>query len=793
MRVESLKMYYGQGINIDNYQDNQSQVVDVPHCLEQVFTECIKYPEVFYTIDLTAGYRGKLIKFNGVSYRTKLYIDKVQVAVHQGIWDCFNYQVKDSDISKQLVIRVERYNFDPSSDDHFRKLLIGFVPDVAMPFSGIYQTIEVVDNRLELGVDYKTYKNKLITDEYDIEVSVEGCDYHQDGNETTLVDVEYWCPNNPKLYSVTFKQNGNQVVEQVAFIDFKTEDNIVYLSDSKFYMKGILHWGYYPEIIRPVLDYEAAETEILKIKAAGFNTIKLCLFIAPDYYYQLCLKHGIVIWQEFPLWLPPASQVVNERIKAEFPLYIDKLKKYANITHLSIGCELEGTVDQTLLDQMYKLVKSEFPTKLVCDNSGSNECFTGVSNLTSDFYDYHFYGELDNFSSLVDIFTADYRGDKPWYFGEFADADTWRDVSNYEGEWWTLADEERNLLHKVHKGFNSGTDLTDQARLTSKLKLNHHQLTASSTEQAFAFRKAIIEKLRLKPMISGYNITTLRDVAITTAGIFNDQMELKFPQISDLLADQNTVLIPPLRRKWIAGGDIYKRQDMINVTAGQPFEAKLLYSNLVNAELTSIITVELNGEQIKRYEVNSSKFISEVADLNISQLQLGVNELVITTTNSEDTATNEHQLIVTEAAKAPIVITADLNYCDNNNPVLYVVTADCEQYSVTPGPLDREAIIYSPSDKFADRFGAIDKVSFQNVAPKCYCDQDDITKLSLISRIDARKFTSGSYLWRDGDNYYTTFDLLDEGKAKEVYRDKAAITNRLICSIWEDYYDRRND
>lgn len=790
MKINEIKMYHGLNINIQNYKQFNGVELAVPHCLEQVFTNKTEFKEVFYELPVTSDYRDKILYFNGASYRVEIYFKSRLIYSHEGVWDQFGINIEPEYIGESLAIKLVRYDFDKESDYYFRNTLMGFVPDIAMPFSGIYKDLEIIDNCFEKEINYKTEKNTIILDDPNILVDIKDAKYRQAGKIITIENVTYWTPDNPHYYQVTFKKDGKELTEDVCLVDFKIDNNIVSISKQNYYMKGILHWGYYPENIIPVMDEETAEKEIIKIKEAGFNTIKLCLFIAPDYYYKLCMKHGIVIWQEFPLWLPPKSKLVIERIKNEFPKYINMLKKHSNITHLSVGCELEGTVSQEILTELYSLIKSEFPTKLVCDNSGSNECFSGTSESSTDFYDYHFYGELDNFSNLVNQFTGEYRGDQPWYFGEFCDADTWRDNSQYIDRWWTSSDSEVNLLHKVHEGFASGSNLKDQELLVLPPTISNQDLTALSLEQTFEFRKSIFELLRQKEQISGYNITTIRDVAITTSGIFDDDMNLKYPDLSGLIADQTTILLPPLRRKWVGGGDIYHQADLHNVLEGDVFEARLLYSNLVRDSYESKINVYLNGNQIDEYKVSSTKFISQVSNLSISDYVIGENILEITTSNHSGVVTNRHVFNVIERNVQPVIITSDLTYTDKEQIILYVINQHNQQYDVVSGPFYREGIIYSPLTTFAARFGNISKSIFKNVAPRYFSKSSSENITPLISRVDARKFYTSHYLWKEQNNYYTTFDLLTDSYI--IDKEKAAIKQRLLKLIVEDYNDSRN-
>lgn len=788
MEISKVKMYYGQNITIANYQSYPMRELKVPHCLEQEFTKPIEFEQVVYECEIPRQAINQMIYFNGISYAARFYINGQCVMTHSGAWDGCGIEISEEHLGEKLVIDLQRYNFDLDSDFHFRKLLMGFVPDVAMPFTGIYKPIEIISNILEKEISYKTDQNKLIIDE-DVDIKCEQVKYKRNGNSFIFADIEYWTPENPQTYQITMCKDNLAINRQIAFVNFKAVENKVYFNEQKFYMKGILHWGYYPEKIVPVLSEKEARQEILKIKNAGFNTIKLCLFFAPDYYYQLCLELGMVLWQEFPLWLPPESELVEERIMLEFPRYVNLVKKYSNITHLTLGCELEGNISQTLLNKMYELVKNEFPNKLVCDNSGSNECFAAVSELTTDFYDYHFYGELENFNQLVDSFTAEYRYDKPWYFGEFCDSDTWRTITPSSGDWWLATDEQQNLLLQVHKGFDSGSNLTEQLQLLVGKNIDYFELRERSIIQAHEFRKKIFEKIRTKQLISGYNITTLRDVATTTSGIFDDNMILKFPNLNQTMADVTTIVVPPLRRSWIDGGDVFVAHDMHNVIDGEAFEGKILLSNLQEQCLNAEVSIYLNGSLQDVFIKKTSLFLTFITDITILDYQLGVNELVIETKVNTGVITNNHQFYVTEPASKQVLVTSDLKMESDEQPILYILDQANELLPTKYGPFFREGIIYSNYPQFSQYFGQYSKNTFENGYPKFFIT-DDLPGgfVPILNRIDARKYYTSYYLVKNGNKYYTTLDLVSDGKNKQKHNLKQALITRLTVFIEGDYY-----
>lgn len=131
----------------------------------------------------------------------------------------------------------------------------------------------------------------------------------------------------------------------------------------------------------------------------------------------------MLLWVELPVWLPDPTPELEPRIKREFPRILEQMQGHPSVVLVSLGCELDSKVSSGILEEMYHLAKST-SNALVRDNSGSGECYDGLSVDFADFFDYHFYGDLQNMENLMEVFTPTWRSYRPWLYGEFCDSDT---------------------------------------------------------------------------------------------------------------------------------------------------------------------------------------------------------------------------------------------------------------------------------------------------------------------------------------------------------------------------------
>ena len=127
--------------------------------------------------------------------------------------------------------------------------------------------------------------------------------------------------------------------------------------------------------------------------------------------------------------------------------------------------------------------------------------------------------------------------------------------------------------------------------------------------------RTTLEETRAFEEISGYNITSIRDVPIATSGIFDDFMEPKFDRKLFCSFNSDVMLIPAwdLGRTWIGAEDVYKRQGRYSISVNA-------YKDGCIAVGTADICVRPNGEKILQAE-NSSCWKAELAGCRIEGIK----------------------------------------------------------------------------------------------------------------------------------------------------------------------------
>lgn len=137
------------------------------------------------------------------------------------------------------------------------------------------------------------------------------------------------------------------------------------VDDAPFRVRGVLHWGYYPELMHPWPDEQQIRNEVEYIRSLGFNLIKFCLWIPPRRYYEICQELGMFMWQEYPIW---QAALVDPAILTEFEHFFRNDAPYSNVILRTMTCEndhVSSEVGNLLLDTCRRMI----PGAVVLDNS----------------------------------------------------------------------------------------------------------------------------------------------------------------------------------------------------------------------------------------------------------------------------------------------------------------------------------------------------------------------------------------------------------------------------------------
>jgi hypothetical protein len=587
------------------------QPASVPGCWEQ--TGMLKNDPGPYwyrtSFDIPKEYSGKRVwlRFNAVSYACRIYINGQYAGEHTGMWDSFILEITNliqPGETVELLVQVEKPASLTAGPDSphvpgkylLRETLSGFLPYVwGHAFGGIWQDVGLYatgdrhlgDVWVRGNPDGQVRATISVSSPGPVRVVISDPNGENIWDQTTFIDqiaeIEThisnprpWSHITPTLYSakINLPEDDERIIP-FGLRSFEAQGNILSLNGQPVYPRLILSWGWYAGTLHPDPGIEQVRIDMLRLRALGYNGIKLCLWFPPFYYFNLADEMGMLLWVELPMWLPLPNEGYRGQVLREYGRLVKQARQHPSVVLYTLGCELGQTVDGGFLGQLYTQTKKLTEGALVRDNSGSSEAYYGPMCEHADFDDNHLYSELQYLRPMLDAFAPHWRSKKPWLMGEFSDYDTFPAAV---AQWWVNSDpgvnpqgarwEMRAVTH---------ADRLRQYGLQEKLK----DLAAASYQQALVHRKNTIEAVRTRGELSGYVVTGEADTPISTAGMWDINGGVKFTPDEFIPFNQDFVLALgwDRRRAWVAGGDRPSPRDRYNHASGSLVRIHLVGSN----------------------------------------------------------------------------------------------------------------------------------------------------------------------------------------------------------------------
>lgn len=589
-------------------------VINVPGAWEaQGFPRDTEGPAVYERrVDAPAAWAGRRVQlqFGALSYHVEAEVNGVPVGAHAGMWAPFAFDVTDA-LRPGAPNHIRLTVFKPGERYPMREVLAGFLPDVCLAFGGVWQAAALVafpgpavsDMWLHPDLDSGNVTVRAALHgangrrlsvrilDPDGKTAAESHPGHDGASFEATLHVEPvrpWSPAHPDLYTLEIAVDamgggpGAVARRRFGFRALSHEGEQLMFNRQPASLRGVLNWGWYPDQLAPAPDEATIRDEFRRVRALGFNLIKLCLVVPSPLYFDLADEMGMFLWLELPMWLPDVTDRLRDQAPHEYRDILREAHSHPSIVLYSLGCELGENADAAFLGQLNALLRHSATGILACDNSGSGEAYGGLTFDYADFNDYHFYCDLHYFAPLVDHFRRDWRPARPWIFGEFNDMDDYRDLdeiaaaSGGELPWWYTA---RNPIHAEDR-LAYHRQRERMAQLDLGAGFDGPAIQRISRAQSFVVRKHILEKVRARAGMGGYVVTGMRDTPLATSAVFDDLGRAKYDAAAFRQFNADTVLIleQGRARRWIHGGDRPTPQDLHNHVGGAPVSLRLVLS-----------------------------------------------------------------------------------------------------------------------------------------------------------------------------------------------------------------------
>jgi len=533
------------------------------------------------------------LEADAISHHAVVRVNGHMAGEHTGLWTPFQIEITPWVHEGENALEIEVWKLGERYPP--RAWLGGFLPDVAVTFGGVWQSLRL------RAFESAAFNDLRIHPQANGQLSVSGtftgaathlivAIHAADGAQITSAE---FTPDDPTFSLTLTVPNPQPFPLSTFYFQLSAFSNAQILSQvsRRFgfpsalpHLRGVLDWGWDAEHIAPNLPSEKILENFAQARVLGFNLWKLCLYVPPENFFDVADEAGMWLWLELPMWLPHITPAFKAHALHEYEALFRRLHHHPSIAIVSLGCELNAQADADFLQALWGLAREYFPNALLCDNSGSAEAYGGVDLPLSDFYDYHFYTDPHFFEPLVQHFSRAYRPAKPWLYGEFCDADTVRDYAAVQNAWWL---KDATTEHPDYVPQREWRERLAAAGVTDF----GAALTQVARQQATAIRKHILEAVRRHTATGGYVLTGWADTPVTTSGVVDDAGKPKFNALEWQSFNAKVVLTldRPRRRAW-QGGDRPAPRDPYSFWQDEAAEFTLIISNggpkLENAGLT---------------------------------------------------------------------------------------------------------------------------------------------------------------------------------------------------------------
>ena len=306
------------------YYDRQ---ITVPYPVESKLSgirETVKPEDYLWyqrTFEIPEEWNGKrvILHFDAVDYACTVWLNDRLISEHKGGYLPFSVDISDYVKEKnRLTVCVS----DPTDSAFQQRGKQSLHPRGIFytPCSGIWQTVwleavaEHYITSLKMTPDtdtssllltvYSNVEENCTVEVYDREKKMVMQKVIPANRETALLldDMHLWSTEDPYLYDLRITMEEDTVESYFGMRKYglKSENGrkVLTLNGEKIFHLGVLDQGYWPESNLTPVSEEAMIFDITELKKLGFNTIRKHIKIEPLYWYYLCDKLGMIVWQD---------------------------------------------------------------------------------------------------------------------------------------------------------------------------------------------------------------------------------------------------------------------------------------------------------------------------------------------------------------------------------------------------------------------------------------------------------------------------------------------------------------
>lgn len=383
-----------------------------------------------------------VIHFEGSDFITKLWVNGQYAGEHRGGYARFSFNISDllKDGDNELVVKVEDC-FDIQQPRGKQRWINNNFGCWYVQTTGIWKTVwseyvplvniesvKMTPNLEDFALELEAFVNvseelRAGSVELEVKISFQGESIHQSRHAVlkdricTKIDlyarknsnlewgVASWNPNWPGLYDIEFRlleANGegckiyDQVGSYFALREITIDGSNILLNGQPLYQRLILNQGYWKDSHLTPPSEEALIEDIDKIKAMGYNGVRIHQKTEDERFLYWCDVKGLLVWSEVPAAYRFTDYAVEEFTREWMEIVKQNYNHPCIITwtpfNESWGLNSIRTkrVEQHFTEAIYHLTKSFDPFRPVIVNDGWEHTVSDIITL----HDYEEAGDI---------------------------------------------------------------------------------------------------------------------------------------------------------------------------------------------------------------------------------------------------------------------------------------------------------------------------------------------------------------------------------------------------------------
>ena len=308
------------GYELIEYNFDQADVINVPGAWNEQKDELFFYQGsiwLFKKFNFNIDPNKLNHLYIGASnFSTKIFLNGERVGQFNSGYTAFNFDISDYLIDGENVLLVQinanlSENSVPTKKTDWWPYggLVGDVLIVNTPKifieNAYVQISDLQKKQLNFRAKLNLNKNmniKLIIDELNLQRSFTTNKNGEIDEFIKFKNIDLWSPDNPKLYNVTVKIEGDEIVDQIGFREIKTKGKQIFLNGSPIKFKGIsMH-------AEPIGEKGVAfskahfESLVTTSKELNINFIRAAHYPYTRHMAKVCDELGIMLWEEIPVY-----------------------------------------------------------------------------------------------------------------------------------------------------------------------------------------------------------------------------------------------------------------------------------------------------------------------------------------------------------------------------------------------------------------------------------------------------------------------------------------------------------